>query len=343
MSELVDRLADLTAHRDRDVLDVTLVTALHEMFLPQLVAVHRAVGDAGGERWLTRARMAHDDVAAAADNTLAEIDQLPPLDARPHWRDCLRGQQVLTPDSGDGAPAVTLFPLSTDAGPIGVLEVRSERALLPSERRAVGSILRICRNFESLLDYSERDTLTGLLNRKTFDGAFLKLALAHPAGSAADLERRASAPAQYFLGVIDIDHFKRVNDGFGHLIGDEVLLLMSRLMRATFRYHDRLYRFGGEEFVVLLHCADESCAGVAFERLRGNVEQYLFPQVGRITISVGFSQIRSNDTPAAAFERADRAVYFAKGHGRNQVCCFETLVAGGQLDEGQQVGDIELF
>jgi diguanylate cyclase (GGDEF)-like protein len=118
---------------------------------------------------------------------------------------------------------------------------------------------------------------------------------------------------------------------------------MSRLMRATFRYHDRLYRFGGEEFVVLLHCADESCAGVAFERLRGNVEQYLFPQVGRITISVGFSQIRSNDTPAAAFERADRAVYFAKGHGRNQVCCFETLVAGGQLDEGQQVGDIELF
>jgi diguanylate cyclase (GGDEF)-like protein len=343
VSELVDRLADLTAHRDRDVLDVTLVTALHEMFLPQLVAVHRAVGESGGERWLTRARMAHDDVAATADNNLAEVDQLPPLDARPHWRDCLHGQQVLTIDGADTPLAVTLFPLTTDAGPIGVLEVRSERPLLPSERRAVGSILRICRNFESLLDYSERDTLTGLLNRKTFDAAFLKLAMVRPHGTGVDVERRASAEAQDFLGVIDIDHFKRVNDGFGHLIGDEVLLLMSRLMRATFRYHDRLYRFGGEEFVVLLHCTDEACARVAFERLRANVEQYAFPQVGHITISAGFCRIRPHDTPSAAFERADRAVYFAKGHGRNQVSCHETLVAGGQLDEGHQVGDVELF
>ena len=343
MSELVDRLADLTAHRDRDLLDVTLVTSLHEMFLPQLVAVHRAVGDAGGERWLTRARMARDDVAASADNTLAQFDQLPPLDDRPQWRDCLRGQQVLTLDGSDGPPAVTLFPLTTDAGPIGVLEVRSERPLLPSERRAVGSILRICRNFESLLDYSERDTLTGLLNRKTFDNAFLKLALPPMPGAEGGVERRAGTEVEHFLGVIDIDHFKRVNDGFGHLIGDEVLLLMSRLMRATFRYHDRLYRFGGEEFVVLLHCADVSCAGVAFERLRANVEQYVFPQVGVITVSVGFSRIRPHDTPAAAFERADRAVYFAKGHGRNQVSCHETLVAGGQLDEGPQVGDVELF
>lgn len=345
MSELVDRLAELTAHRDRDVLDVTLVTALHEMFLPQLVAVHRAIGDVGAERWLTRARMAQDDVAAAADNTIAEIDQLPPLDARAPWRDCLRGQQVLTIDDGAGAPATTLFPLTTDAGPIGVLEVRTGRALLPSERRAVGSILRICRNFESLLDYSERDTLTGLLNRKTFDTAFLKLAMTQSPGvqAGADADRRGCAEVQHFLGVVDIDHFKRVNDGFGHLIGDEVLLLMARLMRATFRYHDRLYRFGGEEFVVLLRCADIACAGVAFERLRANVEQYAFPQVGPITISVGFSRIRPNDTPAAAFERADRAVYFAKGHGRNQVRCHEALVAGGELDEGGQVGDVELF
>jgi diguanylate cyclase (GGDEF)-like protein len=343
MSELVDRLADLTAHRDRDVLDVTLVTALHEMFLPLLVAVHRAIGDAGSERWLTRARMAHDDVAASADNSLAELDQLPPLDARPQWRDCLRGQQVLSLDGTEGPAAVSLFPLTTDAGAIGVLEVRTERPLLPSERRAVCSILRICRNFESLLDYSERDTLTGLLNRKTFDTAFLKLALAHGSAAEVDVERRAGAEAQHFLGVIDIDHFKRVNDGFGHLIGDEVLLLMSRLMRATFRYHDRLYRFGGEEFVVLLRCADDACAGVAFERLRANVEQYLFPQVGRITISVGFSRLRPNDSPAAAFERADRAVYFAKGHGRNQVRSHESLVAGGQLDDGRQLGDVELF
>jgi diguanylate cyclase (GGDEF)-like protein len=346
MSELVDRLAELTAHRDRDVLDVTLVHALHEMFQPELVAVHRALGDGAGQRWLTRARMARGDVAAAVDASLGELDRLPELDARPAWRDCLRGQQPLTPD-GDGT--TTLFPMTTDAGPIGVLEVRGQRALLPSERHAVASILRVCRNFESLLDYSERDTLTGLLNRKTFDGAFLKLAPpveprdAGVPGADPWPERRGAAGTGQFLGVIDIDHFKRVNDNHGHLIGDEVLLLMSRVMRATFRHHDRLYRFGGEEFVVLVPCADADSAGVAFERLRANVAAYAFPQAGRITVSVGFSALRPHDTPASAFGRADRAVYFAKEHGRDQVHCHEALVAAGQLDEGLQTSDVELF
>jgi diguanylate cyclase (GGDEF)-like protein len=343
MSELVDRLADLTAQRDRDVLDVTLASALYDLLAPHGVGVHRVVGEAGAERWLTRARMATGDVAPSADATFAEIEQLPPLDSRAAWRDCLRGGQLITLD---GPPTTTLFPLATDAGAIGVLEVRSGRALLPSERRAVASILRICRNFESLLDYSERDTLTGLLNRKTFDDAFLKVALppALPVAVGADPERRQTGThVAHYLGVIDIDHFKRVNDGYGHLIGDEVLLLLARLMRATFRYHDRLYRFGGEEFVVLLRCGDDASALAAFERLRGNVARYAFPQVGKITVSIGITAVRAQDTPSSAFERADRAVYFAKGNGRDQVRSHEALVAAGQLDEGAQRGDVELF
>jgi diguanylate cyclase (GGDEF)-like protein len=347
VSELVERLADLTAHRDRDVLDTTLVQALHELLQPELAAVHRAVGDAGAERWLTRARMSRLDVAATVDAALGDLDQLPLLDTQPAWRDCLRSQQVLVPEDQRSA----LFPLATDAGPAGVVELRTARPLMPSERRVVTSILRVCRNFESLLDYSERDTLTGLLNRKTFDGAFLKLAQpASPAPAAADdklpreaPERRADLGGQHFLGVIDIDHFKRVNDNHGHLIGDEVLLLMARLMRATFRHHDRLYRFGGEEFVVLLRCADAASAAVAFERLRANAAGYAFPRAGRVTVSVGFTAVRHHDSPSSAFERADRAVYHAKGQGRDQVRCHEVLVTEGHLDNGHQAGDVELF
>lgn len=114
-------------------------------------------------------------------------------------------------------------------------------------------------------------------------------------------------------------------------------------MRATFRYHDRLYRFGGEEFVVLLRCADEEGAIIAFERLRANVAQYAFPRVGSVTISVGFTAIRAGDTPSAAIERADRAVYFAKDHGRNQVRNYAVLLDSGDLIEDQQSGDVELF
>jgi diguanylate cyclase (GGDEF)-like protein len=122
-----------------------------------------------------------------------------------------------------------------------------------------------------------------------------------------------------------------------------VLLLLSRLMRASFRFHDRLYRFGGEEFVVLLRCGSDAHAMQAFERLRAATEAYPFPQVGRITVSIGFTEVRSEDSPNSAFERADKAVYWAKSHGRNQVAEHADLVKRGELTELHNAGDIELF
>ena len=227
------------------------------------------------------------------------------------------------------------------------MEVESEAPLDERDQRLVMSILRIYRNFQGLLDYSERDTLTGLLNRKTFDESFLKM-VAQPApavaGAAGGGRRRQSVQlSRNWLGVIDIDHFKRVNDSYGHLIGDEVLLLMSRLMRSSFRFDDRLYRFGGEEFVVLMRCADGDAAALAFERLRHNVERHLFPQVGHITVSIGFTELKAGDTPNGAFERADKAVYFAKGNGRNQLHHHADLVAAGHLADDAKIGDVELF
>jgi diguanylate cyclase (GGDEF)-like protein len=114
-------------------------------------------------------------------------------------------------------------------------------------------------------------------------------------------------------------------------------------MRSTFRFDDRLYRFGGEEFVVLLTAPDDAAAGIAFERLRANLAEYRFPRVGHVTASIGYSDVRPGDTPQAAFERADRAVYHAKAHGRNQVQSQAVLVEAGLLDESGSVGEIELF
>jgi diguanylate cyclase (GGDEF)-like protein len=155
--------------------------------------------------------------------------------------------------------------------------------------------------------------------------------------------RAAQGGAQVAVLLIDIDHFKSVNDSYGHLIGDEVLLLLSRLMRSSFRFHDRLYRFGGEEFVVLMRCAREEDTAMALERMRQNTEAYAFPQVGRITISIGFTEVKPGDTPSGAFERADKAVYYAKGHGRNQVRSHAALVASGALEDDSIIGDVELF
>jgi len=199
----------------------------------------------------------------------------------------------------------------------------------------IASLARIYGNQIKLLDYSELDTLTRLLNRKTFDETFDRLLMVSSADEPDDgfEDRRGhleeGSPA--WLCVVDIDHFKRVNDSFGHLFGDEVLLRMGDLMRKTFRGGDRLFRFGGEEFVVILNATDESLAAKSFNRFRTSVEKHEFPQVGKVTCSIGFTAVTKMDVPTDVVGRADEALYYAKEHGRNQVCCYERLVAEGAI------------
>jgi diguanylate cyclase (GGDEF)-like protein len=343
MSRVVEHLAEITRFRDRDVLDVTLVGALRDLLHPTSVAIYRVVGEAPHQRWITRARLAPGDVVAAADPLWVDPDTLPAADSVPDRYACLSRRE---PFSVPGSPAMAYFPLSTDNEAVGVVEIACAAALEPADLRLVASILRIYRNFQGLLDYSERDTLTGLLNRKTFDESFLRIA-AQPQEAPDDPAsaglRRLSLPGGAWLGVIDIDHFKLVNDNFGHLMGDEVLLLLSRLMRSSFRLQDHLYRFGGEEFVVLMRCGGEDDALAAVERLRVNVERYEFPQVGHITVSVGLTALRQGDSPSTAFDRADKAVYYAKQNGRNQVRHHATLLAQGHLVDESRSSDVELF
>jgi diguanylate cyclase (GGDEF)-like protein len=342
LSELVDHLAELTGHRDRDVLDVTLVGALRDMLGTLSVSIFRSVGDAGQERWLTRARLTGDEAVAQADPAWSDMEDLPLLASHPSRLAALRGERMI---EVAGQTHQTLFPVATDREVIGVLEIETANGLDAQQQRMVASVLRIFRNFQGLLDYSERDSLTGLLNRKTFDESFLKASAEPDAalGDHADGRRTVGDACSYWLGVIDIDHFKNVNDNYGHLIGDEVLLLLSRLMRGSLRTRDRLYRFGGEEFVALMRCHGPESAALAFERLRGNTEQFAFPQIEHITVSVGFTEVKPGDTPGGAFERADKAVYYAKAHGRNQVQFHEALVDRGELDAASDVSDVELF
>jgi diguanylate cyclase (GGDEF)-like protein len=343
MPEVVEQLAALTGFRDRDVLDVALAEALRDLLKPISITIARCVGEPGHQRWMIRAHLESGSLVASADPAWSEMASLPEISAFPDRAACLHGRQI---HAVRGGTTQTYFPLITEREAIGVLQIESADEMPAEDLRTVGAILRLYGNFQSLLDYGERDTLTGLLNRKTFDDSFLRLTAQPellPAPNAASDLRRTLPTASFWLGVLDIDHFKRVNDNFGHLIGDEVLLLMSRLMRTTFRFQDQLFRFGGEEFVVLMRCANEGDAERAFERLRSNVERYVFPQVGCITISVGFTELRRGDSPATAFERADKAVYYAKQNGRNQVRHHAALVLAGKLDDESRDSDVELF
>ena len=335
MIELVNALANLSALRNRDQLDFDLVNLVQQLCGQGRCAIRLVcvVGDAQHARWLTCCHLDAGSDAPQRDTVSVDLSALPLLESVGYWHTALTSGQVNQVGSG---PYATVFPCGGDAqSAAGVMEVLSPSPINAELRGVLSGVLRIYHNLQGLLDYGEKDTLTELLNRKTFDNAFFKAAI-ELARSDAPLaaDRRHHEVAQsYWLAVIDIDHFKRVNDNFGHLIGDEVLVLLARLMRINFRIQDRLYRFGGEEFVVLMRCGDPSHAGLALERLRAQVASYAFPQVGTITVSVGFSQVRKDDTPTDAFDRADKAVYHAKGHGRNQVCEFDALVRAGALVE----------
>lgn len=203
-------------------------------------------------------------------------------------------------------------------------------------------------NFLSLLHDNEHDALTGLLNRKTFSGYISELQSEGRKTLTDSLpenvERRDTGRSQsHWIGVLDIDHFKRINDTYGHIYGDEVLLLFANIMRQTFRADDLLFRFGGEEFVVLLMNSARADALCAFERFRVAVEQYDFPRVGKATVSIGLTELDPKDYSHQFLEHADQALYYAKEHGRNQTCEYQSLVDRKLINQRIVEADIELF
>lgn len=205
---------------------------------------------------------------------------------------------------------------------------------------AIMHLLDIYQNYNSLLNDNERDTLTGLLNRKTFDQKINKvLSTVHSKAKRQDDHEHL----HYYIAIFDIDHFKRVNDEFGHLIGDEVLLLVSQLMTKSFRETDPLFRFGGEEFVGIFGCAQESDIAQVLHRFTDKLRDYQFPQVGKVTVSVGYAKLTVDSAPTQLVDRADLALYHAKNHGRDQVCSYDLLKAAGLLTEDIKEGEIELF
>jgi diguanylate cyclase (GGDEF)-like protein len=152
------------------------------------------------------------------------------------------------------------------------------------------------------------DTLTGLHNRLDFDQTL-----------ASEMVRSERYGMPLSLILYDIDHFKRVNDTYGHLAGDKVLIQLARFVPNLIRKTDFLARWGGEEFIVLAPGSGGPMAFQAAEKLRDAVGQVIFEDVGTVTCSFGVAQWAAGETAAEFIARADEALYQAKANGRNQV------------------------
>lgn len=322
LNPLMQNLTSLMQVRDSAALDVALISVLtaaigichhsdpHTIGMVQMRAlVEKSKTEHGGDHILQAM-----DVGVC----LQAIHILQDKDSGHAWLDGTSGQWLLLPlkkNLQHKHAAIVIQHPHLDASTIALLE----------------HLLSMFYHYANLISENERDALTGLLNRKTFDDSISKLLL------------RDSGTHQHYLAIFDIDFFKRINDTYGHLIGDEVLLLLSRLMTNTFREGDLLFRFGGEEFVGVFPCTSEVELGIALQRFRTALASYDFPQVGQMTLSIGTARMGLDVLPNVVLERADEALYYAKAHGRDQVCCYEQLCGKGLLNNAQIQGEVELF
>lgn len=258
-----------------------------------------------------------------------------------------KNQETVSVVSGDTTR--TLYPITVNSTVMGILDIYGCQCDENLDK-LISGFIRIYSNFLAMINDNEHDTLTGLLNRKTFDVHLSDLLSTTKTDSDplpnTDIERRNTEEqnnTHNWFGILDIDHFKNINDNFGHVYGDEVLLLFADLMKKTFRTSDFLFRYGGEEFVVVLSPVTEFDALMIFERFRKKLEKLDFPQVGNITASIGTIAIDDQEHPTAVLENADRALYFAKENGRNQIRNYHDLIKTGMLKERNHESDIELF
>lgn len=170
---------------------------------------------------------------------------------------------------------------------------------------------------ERLAALASTDHLTGLPNRRAFHDRL-----------DADLARVRRTGEPLSLIVIDVDHFKRVNDGFGHEVGDHVLVEFARRLRETARAGETVARVGGEEFAWIIPRCDGMDALRAVERARSEIARRSFPVVGHITASAGVCDLEDAEDAAELYRRADMALYWAKSSGRNRSFRFSEDALG---------------
>lgn len=322
----------LSAQPSRAALTRCFVNILNELYQPQAIALYRP------EYGQT--------IEAKRNLDLADVQVFDYLRASNHQAiplHTIQGAYACT-DSGktvelrSNLNTISYFPIRGSGGVCEILAVTHRLETLQNQT-LFQALLALFENLLNIFNLAERDSLTNLLNRKAFDKTIVQVHnLEHQ-----DVITRSKHHYVY-LALIDIDHFKRVNDRLGHLYGDEILIGFARLMEQSLRRQDWIFRYGGEEFAAIIEDVSPQHIERVLNRFREQVEQYDFPLAGKITISIGCVHIEAGAAPPSTIDKADKALYYSKGHGRNRVSVYENLVRQGELIEPAAAKpDVTLF
>ena len=319
---ILQSVIEITRQHDIDSLEVSLITTLAEFIPATAIFIVKPLDETKPGKFIEIMRLTISDEQGNQQKYEWTHDNA--VDNGGHLlQECFTSMKPVH-YKAEGKQGRFLFPIIHNNITDAILGVEASQDM-NSWRAIIEAFVKIYSNYLAILNISERDKLTDLHNRRTFDYKLDKLLKSQRLqyqryGSSTDAnEKRRSSPAMNsWLAIADIDHFKRINDTYGHLFGDEVILIVSQQMKKYFRRSDLLFRFGGEEFVIVMPHTELCLAAEVAERIRAEVQTKM-----SITVSIGVAASAHGDTPTTLLNRADAALVRAKSAGRNCVYLHE--------------------
>ena len=331
----LDAVVSLAEPRDVSGLNDAFLSILKEHIPHRAVKVYEitnefvsAISDEGKQDQTLRLILKTQDNNSAVNLEFNDLDV----------QKCITDKTAVTGQSATNGLERSIFPIPGLATPLGLLVI--EGRVDESCKNFLDPLLRIYSSHAFILNRNEHDSLTGLFNRHVMQNKLNQIYHCQANGKRKNDETEQT----WCIALLDIDYFKMINDQHGHLFGDEVLVMFSRLLQRSFREDDLLFRYGGEEFLVALKNVDIDKAMMTLNRFRERVESTPFEKLEQVTVSIGFTVMDTNQTLQGIIERADRALYYSKYQGRNQTHCFERLLDKGLVDDTDTVTDnIKIF
>lgn len=329
--KVLQSVIEITRHRDLDSLELAFVATLKQMLpLSQIGLYHVSASRPDHLVEIVNLEGSENDgVRHRSDSRL--------VPASDQVTAAIRSMSRLAITCKDGSLKLVI-PIACGEKAEGAVILRGDPAL-QDQSDLIDGLARIYSNYMTILHEAKHDRLTGLFNRRTFDDGLARMLTAMHNNTPTAQSTNVSA----WLAVLDVDHFKKINDTYGHVYGDEILLLIAQEMRTFFAADDLLFRVGGEEFVVILTPRGSEEAHQVLDAYRQRIADRVYPQGLRVTVSLGYARIRKSDFPRHVYELADKALYHAKESGRNRCCSYDSLLADGHFTEEDSSGSIELF
>ncbi|MFC3093107.1 GGDEF domain-containing protein [Alteromonas sediminis] len=334
-SDLVGHIAGFTSLRDVDLLEMSLLKTVFTTLRPLNVSL---ISLDTNNIILKRIdysseQVGHVSIRIKADDLLLRASEQ--LDRST--------KEYCTLNEGDRAITVYLLSQNRRVSHYICIEAKGNIVTQSDSYQIIG-MLRVFQNFRALLTEAQTDELTGLPNRKAFNNVTEKIGeavVASPEVIECDKRKSSDEPPQFWLALADLDNFKVINDSFGHLMGDEVLVRTAQTIQGSIREDDMVFRYGGEEFAILVSAKEKEQVIQVLERVRQNVEGLDFQRLGKITISIGFTEMKDDVFALTLVETADKALYQSKSNGKNQITYQPTLSQQAYHEDIED--DAELF